>query len=526
MTTWLVGLLLTIASPASAALMPHYDLRSLFFDAEVVVRVVTLGERTKDYVTTARYRVIEGYQGPYAKGDVIEASGLGNFRYQEIWDEVPPPPPDPERVVFLRRDDSGTRWWIAGSGMRVRQADHWKAFRQEMNPGLYVPVPQTAESGATVSADERQHGLRDVAFARELQRAKRRADAVRKAIATGAGRDLVALCGPPPGVPARAPYHTPSFFDSATGALLAKLATLRPVDALLDGIARAGSVEWRWRLQHAPLADVLLVALDSAAPRRRRIAALQLLEVRSSKLPAAATPKLLNLVRDPDAKVRASLLRMALALPSPPVKEAVVRAWSTERDPMVRVEMLQVAAQRGWRASLTTPRPVEAAATRRQKVLHLRYAFHRVGWSLTRVGVELTHETTGAVLEPELEALQSSITHSDWGSYAVGLDRLRLPSGTYRIALYPRFRDPAGASHTLRVTAEDWDVSPEDARDRAAASVLGAGLSAAPTPLEKTIPMMEPRGGCSCTSGGGSGTAGAWLAVLLLSARGWRRRPW
>lgn len=280
-----LGVLL-LAVQAQAAVMVHHDLRSSFFMAQAVVRVVQLPRTHHDSIELTRFRVLRSYQGTMVEGDTFEVTGLSSYRPGRSQGRTALEAHS-EYVMFLAGRSDGTEHWnIIPSGLRIRQSGRWMAFVQANNPGPYFPYPQGFESVVPPAFKVVQPGLLDSAFETELAAAKKAAAFVHETIRSGTGAELIALSRDV----VRVPHAADGFFENtAHEAIVERLAELRQLGTRLDIAGRFGGYG-ATLLRLVPVADIVLVALDSAAPAQHRIGALRALATKRHSYEMSLAP--------------------------------------------------------------------------------------------------------------------------------------------------------------------------------------------------------------------------------------------
>ncbi len=508
-----LGVLL-LAVQAQAAVMVHHDLRSSFFMAQAVVRVVQLPRTRHDGVGLTRFRVMRSYQGTMVEGDTFEVTGLSNYRPGRSQGQVA----HSEYVMFLvgRLGESG-RWKLIPSGLRIRQSGRWMAFVQANNPGPYVPWPQGFESVVPPAPKVVRPGLLDSAFETELAAAKKAAAFIHETIRSGTGAELIALGRDV----VRVPHAAAGFFENtAHEAIVKRLAELRRLGTRLDEAGRLGGYG-ATRLRLVPVDDIVLVALDSAAPAEHRIGALRVLATKRHGVPPQAIVPLLELLKVGDPRVRTAWLRASRILPSQEVQDAIQNAWKAEHDQMTRVEMLQRAAEMGFHARLAPPHALEVGAEIEREMLRLRYAARDPGWKLRESFVELLDASTRRRHRHTLPSTSPGAPRT-WGGREMSLASLNLPAGRYDVEVATEFISPNGEVHGARVKAGQWAVfSSPTSRASATPPAPTTRVVGAPRPTEK-LRSGESHLGCNvsyATGPPGLATHGLWTVPALLRLR-------
>lgn len=453
----LVALILLVASrPASSAVLYHHDLRSLFLEADAVVRAITV-QRAEANQDVAHYRVVRAYQGTVGSEELIEVGGLSSYRLPLPNGRDPARRPT-EQVLFLKREDE-TRWQLVPSGLRIHTNGQWQRFVQ--GTGIYRPVPQGWPRGVASPWHRQEPGLSDTRFEHLLRVEKKAADAVRAALRSATGAELAALCRV-----ASANAHS-LFRDTATAALEDRFVELRSAGRdLAHATERAESRGADGTPTSVPIGDVVLVARDVGAPTPNRVGALHSLMRGLEKVTAVQANELRRLLEDRDPEVRAQFLRtlngaetkqLPRGFTGSALKQAVLAAWPREDSALVRVELLRFAAKHSLLKRLTSSRRLEFAGQRRGRVIDIRYAGYEPSWLpvsqrtiLRHVDGGLSHEI---VQRPTYDAVDA---HG--GRWTSPISSESLLPGTYRVVVEVTFVRGYLDRYSARMQVEDWTV--------------------------------------------------------------------
>jgi hypothetical protein len=346
-----------LPKPALAMLLPTYDLASLAWKSDAIVRAKRVSSRHLepegyDLVT---YRVLKVYTGSLAVGDEVELAD--DYARSPLWgwgDDRPHPVSD-EVIAFLEKrkerphqPDSPFRWQIVLSGLRVLIDGQVQRFVQTNNPGTYHPVGQGPDPWDLMGDPRGDPPLDWEGFEKELGAALARVERVREALkgdlASPAGKAaLLATLGPLPDDEAPTWNGDSGFYDDEVGrAVIQALAKAGDARAVLDGVARMrGSL---WGVQ-AP-ADMLVAgAKDSKVPVALRRAALRGLDMRSFDVPAASRPALLALISDPEPEVRKAALEIGFLSEESAYRDLLKKRFAAETDSGAKVRLVEVASR-------------------------------------------------------------------------------------------------------------------------------------------------------------------------------------
>lgn len=453
----LVALILLVASrPASCAVLYHHDLRSLFIEADAVVRAITV-QRAEAKHDVAQYRVVRAYQGAVGSGEQIEVGGLSNYRLPIPTGRDHARRPT-EHVLFLKREN-GTRWQLVPSGLRIYTNGQWQRFVQ--GTGIYYPVPQWWSRGFASPTHRHESGISDARFEDLLRLEKKAADAVRAALRSATGAELAALCR------AASPNVNSLFRDTATAALEDRFAELRSAGRdLAHATARVESRGADGTQTSVPIGDVVLVARDVGAPTAHRVGALHSLVLGLERVTAVQANQLRRLLEDRDPEVRAQFLRTvngaeAKQLPrsftGSALKQAVLAAWPREDSALVRVELLRFAAKHSLLKRLTSSRRLELAGQRRGRVIDIRYAGYEPGWLPVSQRTILRHVDGGISHEVAQRPTYDAVD-AHGGRWTSPISSESLLPGTYRVVVEVTFVRGYLDRYSAQMQVEDWTV--------------------------------------------------------------------
>ncbi len=309
-----VPLLLAVLAPAvaPAAPMDHYDLASLWFEAQQVVLADEVSHQYQlaEWNETTTYDVTKVWKGTLEVGARIEVfDDTYDLTLEPTWDtsdpqnlrQIPAPDREPRAILFLvpapprlvdehRMTPEGL-WMKVPSGMRVVADGKVYRFEQWNNPGPYQPVPQ----GATID-DGLEGSLERVApvdlqtFERLLTEATVRAVRCTAALALPGPEPrnaaLLALLPPARTFPPRERPHAMGFpRDALAQRLQQAIAESGDVDDFLEAMGRdvvGGFETFDGRRfldpdRAARNEQLVAAALETDRPRYQRDAALRVL---------------------------------------------------------------------------------------------------------------------------------------------------------------------------------------------------------------------------------------------------------
>jgi hypothetical protein len=257
--------LLALLSPlsASAAMMPHYDLASLWHLSDEVVLAEEVSHTTPPAASwnrTTTYRITKVYKGALSAGGSVEVyddayrlelprlylrTGPGAYSWEE------PPARSPQAVLFLiaaparEGAPAGKLYQKVFSGMRLIGGGKVYRVEQQSNPGPYEPVPQGPDplevAGQLSPVPGSQQPVEYAAFESDLLAAADRVKQLESALAlTGAARTkaLLALLPAPRVFPAEARYYSGFFVDRFSVDIRAEILRGGDLGALLEAMGR------------------------------------------------------------------------------------------------------------------------------------------------------------------------------------------------------------------------------------------------------------------------------------------------
>jgi hypothetical protein len=555
-----VMVVLLMSAPATAAMLHHHDLCSLFVMSEAVVRAERVKERkVNEWERVETYRVTATWQGPLKVGDTIEVAGSSSYADDSPFSQQPPRKAGPTRVLFLRpvepkrQKKVGASWWIVPSGMRVAFDGKVQRYQQVNNPGPYVPHPQGRDPldvlglpGGDVPTTWRE-------FEGDLARAKDRADRIAAAIAGKAIVPLLDALGPPLAERRHGPLPNFGFFrDHAALAILERLDEIGDLASFLEGVSRLeGGFDLRHPRLGKDLPALIAFARAGANPMPRRLAALSVLGNRWPFDPPPTASSVLPLLADRSPEFRAAAVGpLTELLEGPDLARAIEARWKVEPDPGVQLVLWDTAQSPEIPAKLPwgTRPPVLTRVTRRRDIVAVQFGW-REGDAWHLAGAKVVVTKGGDVVE-DVE-LVGKDGPSTWHSQHRGGASLRIPTvklaaGNYRVAITVRLKPATGdraitTDHDLgawalpaapalpkrEVTrvADPRTPSPNAAGSSEARAPHAPSASPSNDPAPATNPAPTSRD-CACSSPGSRPADGGWILLLAGAALcgGARRR--
>jgi hypothetical protein len=400
--TLVVGALCTLLvlcqpTPAFAAMMHHYDLTSLAFEADIIVRARTVAETKKDQWTTVRTMVVtRKYKGDLEAGASFKVAYdlYSTSNYFDTFGEAPDAGPKPvlgdEVVLFLSREADKFNpppgdFWVVSSGLRIFLDGKAQRFEQWNNPGGFVPVPQGRDP-YDLYGDPRGKDALDLAgLESEIFRAMRQATEAKAAVdapdTPARRRALLAMCGPESSEARPANSAFGGFYANLVSEKIVEaLAKTGDVKATLEGMARCEDVDAFRLSADLSLASVFDAAADTKLSVPLRVAALSYLahgNVIRLRDMTTADAKVIALLGDHSPEVRIAALRVhPTDTTTPAMKAAILARWKAEKDDRVRLALIRGADTHGMLADLAaiaTQLPV-LSANRTHDVVTIRWA--------------------------------------------------------------------------------------------------------------------------------------------------------
>jgi MYXO-CTERM domain-containing protein len=367
----------------------------------------------------------------------------------------------------------------------------------------------------------------------DLERAKTAANTVERALLEAdpvkARAALLPLIGP--SISERRHAATPATFsqfrDIVATRIVRRLARLDDLDGVLEAWSRMWTGEPRlaWPTGFDE-ARFLAAAEDTNRAEHLRIAAIEIVRVGVGSRQPTTPPRLIVLLGDASAKVRAHVVRAVQNRePAADVANALVTAWEKEQDHQVQHALLVAAAQRDLMARFKIEGRPELVVTARseQDVVDIGYAaLAPARWSMTRAAVALKQNGTQLLVLD----LVSSAAPNAWGSGHYGGARVRmlpkqpLPPGTYTLSLTVDLLEVGGKTHKADFELAPWVI----------AEPPPAPVPAPPPPAQESAAVEvlsefpPPQLGCACRAGGRQPGSGWWLVALALVALRRRHR--
>jgi hypothetical protein len=537
-----------MSTTARAALLPHYDLTSLAFQAKNVVRAKQTSEKKIDEYTTLRTMVvIANYKGDLVPGATFTVStdGYSLESFGELFD--PPAKPAvvaPEMIFFL-----GPKGEIVPSGLRIFRDGKAQRFAQFNNPGGYYPIPQGLDPW-DMCGDPRARASVDLAaLEAQIAVALRRAAAVKRALHAP---DLGRLVGEITEL-----GEEPACYDDAVArAILDELAERNDLPALLDAASRTKETGYRFPLRADVHEHALLAAAENRGlPLTSRLAALRVLREHGHFLFNDATldARFVALVSDPEPRIRAAALVVrGGSHPSSAMKTAIRSVWAVETDDRVRVALVRAAAREKISADLMTPGtkwPVFAVYSANGQVL-VPWADADPKVSLRLVSAKITMKGDGRTQSANLSMTTQMMTGGGEGIIGASIVfEPPLAPGVYDAEVAIVLDDQQqGSSKSVKKTVklgkllapsalaipppvnastfpiEDPALAPEPA------PVVPSATATATATAPPTRPIPPKHGGCACEvrprRGGGTLELLASIAMLgvLVARRSHRSR--
>lgn len=538
----LVLSLLSMTTTARAALLPHYDLTSLAFQAKNVVRAKQVSEKTIDPSTTERTMVVTAnYKGDWNPGATFTVStdGYSMRAYEDIFQPPPKPPViGPEMIFFL--SPKGT---IVASGLRIFRNGKAMRFGQMSNPGGYYPLPQGLDPWDTC-ADPRANKVVDLAgLEAQLAAALRRSADVKRALVSPDARALAALVGDV----IEESDDSSCYDDAVARAILEELAKRNDIPALLDAASRTKETRYRFPIEGDAHERALFAAAESSAsPLTSRLAALRLLRERAHFIfeDTSYDARFVALLSDPESRVRAAaLLVRDRHRPLSAMKAAIRALWAKETDDRVRVALVRAAAREDMRADLIATPGVTWPASAvfvANGVVQVPWADADPNVSMQLGSIKITMTRNGQARTAKLEsAVQTALGRGEGLITAQIVFEPPLASGLYEtevsIALEDERRPSARSSkRTVKlgslpapaplaipapVTASTFPIddpplapAPVTAPSTPPAVTPSTSATAPPAPVR---PLSPKRNGCGCDT---TSRDPATLEALLLLA--------
>jgi hypothetical protein len=532
MSTILAVLVVSLAIPsvASARMLRHYDLRSLFLLSQRVIRGQKVSMRTTGGSGRATtFRVLHSYEGDLQKGDTVEIGGPSSYAFAGMGEASASQPVPEQLVLFLTRvsnpQPGAPAWHITTSGVRMIRDGKAFRFEQHSNPGPFVPVPHRRDPFDLLGLPGAGEQLTESQLHEDLERAKTAALAVERALLIAdpakARTALLALVGPPLDERKHAAVVNmwSNFVDITAARILRRLARLDDLDGVLEAWTRVRGRKPPVSWPGAMTADRFLAAAeDGQRSVRHRVAALQVVD-RMRSHDEATVERLSKLLADPEAVVRAEVVASFDMLdPDGVVTPALVALWHTEEDHRVQHALLR-AAHRLDRVSdfrLAGRPEVVVTARREQDVVDVEYVTIRdEAWHLDRVVVSLKQ---GGKDVRTIELVGGAARPGVWGSAHFGGARVRmapappLAPGTYDASVEIAVGAAEGKKHERKLSLEPWVIA---APPKPPAPEPPPPPAPAPA-IEVMSQFPSKRGGCACRLGGPP-VSSPWWALLPVA---------
>jgi hypothetical protein len=546
---------------AHALLLPEYDLASLVWESNAVVRARWQSARKLDeWTTLVSYRVEKAYAGELKVGDVIEALDDYAREPADEWPRRKPHVVSDEVIAFLVRPRDRSRAWqweCVESGLRIALDGRVQRFHQDSNPGGYGPVPQGPDPWDLLGDPRGDVPLDWQGFESELAGAMARVERVRAALrgdlrSEAGTRALLETLGPLPEDEAPSWSGEPGFYvDLVASEAVKALEATGDLTATLEAVARARAGRWHdMGLSSISSGDLARAAGSSKVRVALRRAALSVLDQRRMSIDEGTRNSLVPLLSDPEVEVRKAALRLYFPPENKRYRAALEKRMKAETDPGAKRLLVDVARRAGLLDAATKAGDwLLFHAERDRHVVEATLLF--AGGprpSFRRIEIEARAEggASGRMALGREQVEGSSSVHEISVQIALAFDP-PLPVGTYALDL-TAILDVDGRSSTRRVALSPLKVSTPllppgaatamaEAMKSAALAASAASAAAAASSAAATMsagsglpaaPSAAPPSACGCRAAGDSPVAGSrgWIAAALAAA-GWiaaRRR--